>query len=29
MRVAFGYRNFHNFRLRAFAEWSDPHANLR
>lgn len=29
MRIAFGYRNFHNFRLRAFAELSALHANLR
>ena len=29
MRTAFGYRNFHNFRLRAFAELSDFHANVR
>lgn len=29
MRIAFGYRNFQNFRLRAFAELSAFHANLR
>jgi transposase len=29
MRTAFGYRNFHNFRLRAFAESSVFHTNLR
>jgi transposase len=29
IRMAFGYRNFHNFRLRAFAELSTLHANLR
>jgi transposase len=29
MRIAFGYRNFHNFRLRAFAELSAFHANVR
>ncbi len=29
MRIAFGYRNFHNFRLRAFAELGTSHANLR
>jgi transposase len=29
MRIAFGYRNFNNFRLRAFAELGARHANLR
>jgi transposase len=29
MRIAFGYRYFQNFRLRAFAELSAFHANLR
>ncbi len=29
MRIAFGYRNFHNFRLRAFAELGASHANVR
>ena len=29
MRMAFGYRNFHNFRLRAFAELGAFHANVR
>ncbi len=29
MRIAFGYRNFHNFRLRAFAELGAFHANVR
>jgi len=29
MRMAFGYRNFHNFRLRAFAQFSAFHANWR
>ena len=29
MRIAFGYRNFHNFRLRTFAELSAFHGNMR
>jgi transposase len=29
MRMAFGYRNFHNFRLRALAQFRAVHANLR
>jgi len=29
MRIAFGYRNFDNFRLRAFAELGNFHANVR
>ena len=29
MRAAFGYRNFVNFRLRAFAELGDLHTNPR
>lgn len=29
MRIAFGYRNFHNFRLRAFAEFNVSHGNVR
>jgi transposase len=29
MRFAFGYRNFHNFRMRAFAEINALHANVR
>ena len=29
MRIAFGYRNFLNFKLRAFAELGASHANPR
>ncbi len=28
MRIAFGYRNLHNFRLRAFAEFGTFHADF-
>jgi transposase len=28
MPIAFGYKHFHNFRLRAFAELSALHANV-